>query len=169
MGKERKNPINIFKNLLIKKAGILDFDGMFALIPQFASQYNYDFIEKKHTEKVGPTGNYIESNWYMERKVTYYIKFIIEVEFLVRDMNTVIVELPDGAKKKRNQGRVEVVFNARMQKNYLKNFSEKKGEFSDFLRAVYEKYLAKARLKNYEDKLEDEARDFLDDLKEKLD
>lgn len=169
MGKERKNPINIFKNLLIKKAGILDFDGMLALIPQFASQYNYDFMEKKHSEKTGSTGTYIESNWYMERKVTYYVKFIIEVEFLVRDMSTVIVETPDGEKKKRNQGRVEVVFNTRLQKNYLNNFSEKKGDFSDFLRAVYEKYLAKARLKDYEDKLEAEARDLLDDIKEKLD
>lgn len=169
MGKERKNPVNIFKNLLIKKAGILDFDGMLALIPQFASQYNYDCFEKKHSEKTGSTGTYIESNWYMERKVTYYVKFIIEVEFLVRDMNNVVVEDSDGGKTKKNQGRVEVVFNARMQKNYLKNFSEKKGEFSDFLRAVYEKYLAKQRLKSYEDKLEAEARDLLDDLKEKLD
>ena len=55
-----------------------------------------------------------------------------------------------------------------MQKNYLKNFSDKKGEFSDFLRVIYEKYIGKNRLKNYEDKLEDEARDILEDLKEKL-
>jgi hypothetical protein len=168
MGKERKNPINIFKSLLIKKAGVLDFDGMFALIPEFASQYNYDCVEKKHSEKSGATGTYIESNWYLERKVTYYVKFIIEIEFLVRDMNTVIVEDEDGNKKKRNQGRVEILFNAKMQKNYLKNFSDKKGEFSDFLRVIYEKYIGKNRLKDYEDKLEAEARDLLEDLKEKL-
>lgn len=168
MGKERKNPVNIFKNLLIKKSGILDFDGMLALIPRFASQYNYDCIEKKHSEKTGATGTYIESNWYLERKVTYYVKFIIEIEFLVRDMNNVIVE-ENGRKTKKNHGRVEIVFNSRMQKNYLKNFSEKKGEFSDFLRVIYEKYLAAKRLKEYEDKLEDESRDLIDDLKEKLD
>ena len=103
MGRERKNPINIFKNLLIKKAGVLDFDGMFALIPQFASQYNYDCVEKKHSEKSGATGTYIESNWYMERKVTYYVKFVIEIEFLVRDMNTVVVEDEDGNKKKETR------------------------------------------------------------------
>ncbi|MFA5887853.1 MAG: hypothetical protein WC852_04040 [Candidatus Nanoarchaeia archaeon] len=172
MGKERKNPINIFKNILIKKAGVLDFDGMFALIPDFASQYNYDCVEKKHSEKSGATGTYIESNWYLERKVTYYVKFIIEIEFLVRDMNTVVVEDEDGNKKKRNQGRVEILFNAKMQKNYLNNFKDdsksKQKSFSDFLRVIYEKYIGKKRLKDYEDKLEDEARDILEDLKEKL-
>lgn len=169
MGKERKNPVKIFKNLLIKKSGIIDFDGMFAMLPKWAGQYHYDCIEKKHTEKKGSTGTYIESVWYMERKVTYYIKFIIEIEFVIRDMNNVVVEEPDGTKKKRNEGRFEIVFNSKMEKNYLKNFSEKQGEFSDFLRVIYEKYIGKLRLKSYEDKLEDESRDLLDEIKERLD
>lgn len=168
MGRERKNPISVIKGFVIKKSGIMDYDGMHALIPQFASEYNYDVIEKKHTEKNGSTGAYIESNWYLERKVTYYVKFIIEIEFIVKDLNNVIVEEEDGNKKKKNQCRIEIVFNSKMQKNYLKNFSEKKGVFSDFLRVIYEKYLAKSRLKDYEDKLEAESLDLINDLKEKL-
>ncbi|HII15181.1 MAG TPA: hypothetical protein HA362_02615 [Nanoarchaeota archaeon] len=169
MGKERKNPIGIIKNYVIKKAGILDFGGMFALISEWAGQYHYDCIEKKHSEKAGATGTYIESNWYLERKVSYYVKFIIEIEFLVRDMAPVVVETHDGRKLKRDKGRVEVIFNSRMQKNYLKNFSSRPGEFSDFIRVIYEKYIAKQRLKAYEDKLEDESKDFIEEIRERLD
>ncbi|MFH1065441.1 MAG: hypothetical protein V1734_02970 [Nanoarchaeota archaeon] len=172
MGKERKNPISVIKEFVIKKAGIMDYDGMHALIPLFASEYNYEVIEKKHTEKNGSTGAYIESNWHLERKVTYYVKFIIEIEFLVKDLNTVIVEDEDGDKKKKNQCRIEIVFNSKMEKNYLKTFRDdtksKQKSFSDFLRVIYEKYIAKNTLKDYEDKLEAESLDLINDLKEKL-
>lgn len=168
MGKERKNPIGIIKGYVIKKAGIMDIDGLLSLMRSWAEQYNYDCFEKKHVEKGASTGTYIESNWYMERKVTYYIKFIIEIEFLIKDVNPVVVEMPDGRKLKRSRARIEVLFNSKMEKNYLKKFSSTKGEFSDFLRVIYEKYLAKLRLKEYEDRLEAESNDLLEELKEKI-
>jgi len=165
MGNEKTNPIKVVENFVVKKSGILDFDGMFKAIPEWMDFYKYSPMEKSHTEKKGPTGIYIESSWKGSRKITEYVKFIITVNIFLRDLTDVAVQDDKGNQVKRQKGRVELVFNAKMQKNYKKNISEEKNSFGNFLKSIYEKYIIKDKLEKYEDKLYDETTDFIETLK----
>jgi len=164
MGKERINPLPIVSNFTIKKTGIIDLNGLFAAIPEWFERYNYTFFQKGHSEKVSSTGRYIESVWKGERKVSYYVKYILQLEILARDINDVLVE-DRGKKLKRTRGRIQLVFNSQLEKNYLKTFSETKGTFSYFIKLFYEKYIIRYWLKKHEEKLYFETQDFMETLK----
>ncbi|MBU2589564.1 MAG: hypothetical protein KKA65_03115 [Nanoarchaeota archaeon] len=165
MGSEKFNPVVVVGNFVVKKSGILDFDKLFKAIPKWMKDYNYDPMEKSHSEKKTPTGIYIESSWKGSRKVTEYVKFIITVDVLLRDLTDVAVQDDKGKQVKRQKGRVELVFNAKMEKNYKKNINEDKGSLGNFFKMIYEKYVAKSELEKYEDKLYDETTDFIETLK----
>ncbi len=165
MGKEKKNPITVMGNHVVKKSGILDFDGLFKAIPQWMNQYNFKPMEKSHTEKETSTGIYIESSWKGSRKVTEYVKYEVSVDILLRDLTDVMVQDDEGKQVKRQKGRIELVFNAKMKKNYDKKLSEEKGSFSNFIKTFYEKYVARNTLDKYEDKLKEQMEDFIETLK----
>lgn len=166
MGSEKSNPIIVVGDLVVKKSGILDFDGLFKAIKEWMERYNYEPMEKSHTEKKGSTGIYIESSWKGSRKVTEYVKFIITVDIFLRDLTDVAVQDEEGNQVKRQKGRLELVFNAKMQKNYKKNLSEEKKSFGHFMKMLYEKYIIRDKLDKYEDKLYDEVTDLVETLKE---
>lgn len=125
----------------------------------------YGFAEVKHSEKDTSTGKEIESEWTGSRKVTSYVKYVIGINIVLKDYKEVTVE-QDGKKVKTGLGRLEITFKADMEKNYEKVFSEKKSNFSNLLKELYEKYVAKKRLKDYEDRLENEVRSFYEAVKD---
>lgn len=165
MGKERVNPISVITNSVIKKTGLLDFEEMFKSIPSWFKRYNYEAIEKSRNEKPTSTGINLESSWKATRKVTIYVKFIIEMHIWLRDMTEVMVQMPDGKQVRKNKARIEMVFNAKMEKNYRKHLNDEKGSFSNFLRYLYEKFLARRELEKYEDKLYMETTDLMETMR----
>lgn len=169
MGKEKINPLPIVKSYTVKKAGTMDFAGLFKSIPKWLKQYKYDWRERSHAEKNTSTGKYLESSWKASRKVSFYVKYALQLDILMRDMTEVMVEMPDGKKLKRNKARLQLVFNSKLEKNYDDTFSEKKGSFTNFLKHVYERYIAKAALEKHEDKLFAETNDLIAELKKFLD
>ncbi|MBI4448142.1 hypothetical protein HY643_04120 [Candidatus Woesearchaeota archaeon] len=164
MGKEKKNPIPVVEYLKIKKDGLFDYQELKNILRNWLLKFNYDFLEKKHDEKIMPTGKELVSEWGIMRKVSDYVKFNIEIEIRIRGMTTVMVE----GKGKMNKGWLEILFNANIEKNYMKKFSEEKGTFSHFTKEIYEKYIIKAQLKNYEDKLLYEVTELHNEMKESL-
>lgn len=164
MGKEKKNPLNVVMNFTVKKTGFMDFDGLFAAIRPWFKTYDYDVIEKSHSEKKTATGGYMESIWKGTRKVTYYVKYILTVELFLRDLGEVEVAMPDGSKEKKQKGKLELVFNAKMEKNYLKTFSDTAGSLSNFLKFIYERFIAHNMLENHEKKLHRETMELKDAL-----
>jgi hypothetical protein len=168
MGKEKKNPISVVEQYLVKKHGLFQFEPAFKAISSWFKAHSYEFIEKGHSEKVGSTGRTVESNWVAERKITDYVKFNVKVDVWLRDMTDVAME-KDGKKIKMNRGRIEFIFNADMEKNYAdkygeSKFDEHKGTFSNFLKEIYEKYIIKSKLSGFEDKLYNEVVDLADSI-----
>lgn len=165
MGKEKKNPINVIEKLRIRKKGTFNYKKVHNKVKSFLIKTGYVFAENKHVEKDKSSGKEIESEWSGFRKVTSYIKFNVEISILLKDYKEITIE--EGEEKiKTGLGRLEITFNASMWKNYDKMFSEKKGEFSNLLKELYEKYLVDKKLGDYEDKLEAEILELYEEIKE---
>jgi len=164
MGKEKKNPVKVIEKLRIRKSGTFDYKKIHSKVNSFFLKMGYAFAETKHVEKDKSSGKEIESEWSGSRKVTGYVKFNVGVSILLRDYKEVSVE-EDGKKIKTGLGRLEITFNAVMEKNYGKIFSERTGEFTNLLKDLYEKYLVTKRLSGYEDKLKAEIHGLYNDIK----
>lgn len=162
MGKEKQSKIGVMEGQIIKHKGLFDFDGFLKGIEEWFSLHKYDFFQKAHSQKKTSGGGYLEATWVGSREVTEYVKYTISIDIWLRDLNTVAIE-ENGETKKINKGNLEVTFNSAMEKDYQDYFSSK-GKFGKFIKEVYEKYIAKSKLQNFEDKLFFETKDFYDYL-----
>ena len=69
----------------------------------------------------------------------------------------------EGKKVKTNKGEVEIVFKANIIKDYEKRWEDK--PLWKFLRGIYEKYIIRETIDEFEDDLEDDVKDMIKDLK----
>lgn len=160
MGKEKDLKIHVMSHVL-RKHGIYNFGAAHNAVKTWLRKHKYDFYEKKHYEKE-PKSKYMELIWVAERYVNDYVKFNIKVEIWMRNAKPV-----EGGKM---QGRVEFIFNSDMEKNVdikgVKKFSTaEKGNFMDFIREFYEKYIIKSRLEDLETKLFEETKDLIENIR----
>jgi len=167
MGKEKKNPVKVLENYLIKKIGTFNFEDVLSAVRDWCNTYHYDFIEKKRSEKGTATGKEIYSEFSGSRDVSWYARYHFKVVIWLRNLKTITVE-KDGKKINSNHGHIEINIDTKMEKNYNNSFSKGKGSFGDFLREIYEKYIADDTLKNYEDQLDDESKDLIKRIKKAL-
>lgn len=171
MGKEKINPFKVAEGWRIKKKGLFDLSKLFAIVPAWFDKNKFDFFEKAHDEKINPDGKQIKSEWFARREVNSYVRFIFNVEILVRRCIEVVVE-EDGEKTEKHKGWIEIVINSEMEKNYEKEKRRKflrgeiKGTFDNFMKILYEKTVAKRSLDVTEGKLKTESLELLETLKD---
>jgi hypothetical protein len=170
MGKEKKREIKEIEGLIIKHKGIFDFNGIINEIGSWFNKHKYDWYQKGHSQKPTPDGGYFEGEWVAEKEVTEYVKFKISVLIWLRGLQDIAIE-KDGKTIKMNKGNIEITFNASMVKDYAGTFRNKKGEETEFLkfvRELYEKYVIKSKLSDFEDKVEDEGKDLIEHIRKHL-
>ncbi|MFH0936420.1 MAG: hypothetical protein V1815_01935 [Candidatus Woesearchaeota archaeon] len=167
MGKEKLLQIYVVPPwATIHYNGILNFDKIHSDLRKWFSSHKYFFKEKNMTTKeTGYGKEEVEFEWEAFRKVDDYVKFYIEVHFKVHRLVNVLVE-ENGKKIKKQRGEFFIRFKAYFKKNYNATFS--KQPISEFARQLYEKYLIKRRLLNYEGKLWVETNDLIDHAKDIL-
>ena len=168
MGEEKKNPVKVVEKLRIRTKGTFNYREIHNHIFDWLLKMGYAFAETKHAEKDKSTGREIESEWSAFRKVTGYVKYKITMNIMLKDYKEIVVE-HNGDKIRTGTGKLEIVFNAEMEKNYEKQFSERKSEFTNFLKELYEKYLMKKRLEDLKDKLEKEVFSLYEGVKTLID
>ena len=69
----------------------------------------------------------------------------------------------DGKKTSLQKGEVEIIFKANIIKDYEKRWEDK--PFWKFLRGVYEKYVIRETIDEYEDDIENEAKEMISEFK----
>ncbi|MDO8623355.1 MAG: hypothetical protein Q7R52_03845 [archaeon] len=148
-------------------------DGVF-LFKEFY-KFCYDWIvdnegfllaEKKYAEKISGNSKNIDVEWEGMKKVTDYFRFDIKIVFKV--VNLTEVEITNGNEKiKTNKGSVEIKVTGTLVRDYDGKFE--KNAFQKFLRGVYEKYIIKARVDEFEGKLIGVCTEFLAQAKSYLD
>ncbi len=161
MGKEKKREITVIPNTWIRESGVFDFHRLYEDMGSWFDSNNYEFRERAHGRAVKPEGNEIKLEWVAERKVDSYVKFNFSI--VLEMFRYLEVKIQD-----KIYAKADLNFNIKafFTKDYKKTF---KGPFGEFLRELYEKYLIKGRLINFEGKLWAEGQEFINLMKESLD
>jgi hypothetical protein len=134
----------------IKQAGYFDFKDLYNFIYDLLSHNGYEINEKNYTEKVGGESKDIDIEWECFKKVSDYFKFQLKFSWKIVGMKA--VEVQRGEKKiKTNQGALEIKFSAVLVKDYESRWEE--AAFWKFLRGVYDRYVIRDRIEDYEERI----------------
>ena len=145
-----------------KQTGYWKYQELYDLAFSWLKGNGYKLKEDLYNEKLSSNGKEVIIMWTAEKKVTDYFKFQIKMEWHVLGMKDAEVEI-DGKKVSTNKGEVEIVFKANIIKDYEKRWEDK--PLWKFLRGIYEKYIIRETVDEFEDDLEDEVKEMIRDMK----
>jgi len=153
----------IARGIKVKQVAVFYLDEFYKTMFRWFELNHYDLQEREYRQSVDPKGKHLEIRWYSEKKIDDYIKFIIEIDFLILGLQDIVVEKEGGVKSKTNKGAIEMRFHAYLLKDYEDKWS--KTAFAQFLRAVYDKYIIRNRMETYEDQLSEELQSVIAEAK----
>jgi hypothetical protein len=134
----------------IKQAGLFDFKEFYSFVYDLLNGQEYDISEKKYSEKIVGEAKEIEIKWEATRRISDYFKFMIKLDWFITGMRKVKVKR-EGKEIEMNSGSVEINFKAILVKDYENRWE---GEpFWKFLRGIYDRYVIRSRIEDYEEKL----------------
>ena len=134
-----------------KFTGIFDFKAFYNFVYQWLVDYRYPIIEERsYTEKIKPEGKEVEIHWFARRKISDYFRFLLKVDWLILGMTAVEVQ-KGNIKTKMNKGVIEVKVTGYLEKDYEHRW-EASG-VSKFLRVLYDRYVIRSRVEQYEEKV----------------
>jgi hypothetical protein len=134
----------------IKYTGIWDFKQVYRFLYDWFADNGYKVKEAGYTEKIKADGKEIEIKWVAKKKVSDYFQFQINADWLILGMTETEVQ-KEGAKMKMNKGYLEIMFSATLIKDYEQRWEN--NALLKFLRGVYDRYIIKSRIEDYEDRL----------------
>jgi len=146
----------------LKQTGHWKYKDVYDLAFSWLKDSGYSIQEDLYNEKLSANGKEIIIAWTANKKVTDYFKYQIKIDWHILGMKDVEVEI-DGKKVNTNKGEVEIVFKANIIKDYEKRWEDK--PLWKFLRGIYERYIIRETIDEYEDDLEDELKDMIKDVK----
>jgi hypothetical protein len=147
----------IFKGK-IKNTGVFDFKDFYSFAYDWLRDEGYDVYEKKYSEKVSGDSKQLEIEWDADREVSDYFKFRINMYWLIMGMKSVEVQ-KEGQKIKMESGTVEIKFKSILVKDYEDRWENH--PFWKFLRGIYERYIIKSRIEEYQIKVLEETEELI--------
>lgn len=151
----------IFESKVVHQ-GIFDFKETYGFAYKWLVDEGYLITEKKYSEKVRPDGKEVEIEWVVWRKISDYFKFYATIRWRIFRMTSVEVE-KNGVKVKMENGQPEIKIQGYLERDYEKKWEGR--AFRKFLRGVYDRYIIKHRIEQYEAKLFSELDEFATQLK----
>jgi len=142
----------------IKQAGIFNFKELYEFIYDSLMSENYDVFENKYVEKVSGDSKDVEIDWKATKEISDYFKFEIKADWLILGMKKVKVQ-KEGKEVSMDSGTLEIKFTATLQKDYENRWEG--SAFKKFLRGIYDKYIIKSRVEDYELKLFQEINELI--------
>ncbi len=134
----------------LKYTGLFEFKELYKFVHDWFSSYNYIVIEKKYEEKISGEGKDLEIEWMCLRKISDYFRFQVDIRFRITNMSTVEIQ-KGNMKAKMNKALVEVIVKGILQKDYEHRWE--RSPIAKFLRGVYDRYIIRSRIEDYEDKI----------------
>ncbi len=146
----------------IKQGGIFHFKDFYSFMYDWIISEGYDLTEKKYSEKVVGDAKEIEIIWQTYKKVSDYFRFQFEIRWIILGMKDVEVQR-EGKKIKMNSGTLEVSFKAVLEKDYEHRWEDK--PMFKFLRGIYDRYIIRNRIDEYEQNVVNELLELIDQSK----
>jgi hypothetical protein len=144
----------IIDNLAINYEGLFNAKEYFKFLDSFFAEKNYDKREGLNMEKVESSGKYVEQEIEPYKKLSDYAKLVIRVNTKMFNVKEVEVE-KDGHKLTLNQGRVAILIDGILQTDYENRWSSV--PFYIFIRTMYDKFVYKSYIDQFEGKLNEEV------------
>ncbi len=155
----------LLQDFKLKQDSIFDLTELYKLMFRWFENNGYAFHEKEYQDQDTPGGKQLTVFWVAEKMIDAYIKFVIEVNYLVLGMTKVEIERA-GTKVSTNKGSIEFRISAYLLKDYDNKWSST--PFMKRVRKIYDYYLIKERIERLEgdliidyQALVDEIRSFL--------
>lgn len=153
----------IVPSVKVKDRSIFSLEELYKLLYRWFELRRYIFQEQEYRdEDMGGGKKHLEIKWYAERKIDDYFKFVIEVNFLILDLEKVEIER-EGLKVATNRGEIEMRVKAYILKDYDNKWEN--SAIMRFLREFYDKRLIRLRIEGYEGELYEETYKLLDEVK----
>lgn len=146
----------------INQTGIFSFKDFYSFTYDWLKEENYDVFEKKYTEKVKGDSKDVEITWSAEREISDYFKFVITIDWVIIGMKSVDVQ-KEGKKIKMDSATLGLRFKAILVKDYEDRWENY--PLWKFMRGLYEKYIIKNRVDQYQIKLLEELEEFISQCK----
>jgi len=146
----------------LKRDGIFDFKETYKFIYRWLNEENYDISEDKYQETVAGDAKDIEIKWTATKKISDYFKFEIVLSWRILRLVNVEAE-KDGRKLKMNKGSFELKVKGTVIKDYEGRWENRPA--MKFLRGVYDRYVIRGRIEQYEDKLIKDVNDLIEETK----
>lgn len=147
----------------IERFGIYDMSLLYKRIKDWFDENNYIYMEKENTTNVKDKGVELKLAMIGDRKVTDYFKFVIDVRFLVVEMQKVKVK-----DKELDKGHLLMFLKAELYYDYRNTWS--KNKFSKLLRFVYNNFIIRKKIVDvYAPALKYEADELFNDMKDVMD
>ena len=147
---------------IVKQVGIFNFKDLYNFCYQWFLDEGYLLSEDRYEEKMSDAGKEVKIKWTARKKVTDYFQNEIEMKWHILYMTD--VEIERGKKKeKTNKGEVRFDIKADLVKDYELKWEDKPA--LRFLRGVYDKYIIRSTIDEYEDRLFDRVNSLISEVK----
>jgi len=146
----------------IKNTGIFSFKDFYSFIYDWLREEGYDVYERSYNEKISGDTKEIEIKWEADKEVSDYFKFRITLDWMIVGLKTVEVQR-ENKKIKMDSGGVELRFRAILIKDYEDRWEN--SPFWKFMRGVYERYVIRSRIEEYQVKILEEVEELISQCK----
>jgi len=134
----------------VKQKGIFNFKDFYEFLYDYLTDESYDVFENKYTEKIEGDAKGLEIDWVCEKVISDYFKFEIRAYWIILGMKKVKVK-KDGREISMDSGTLEVKYTATLVKDHENRWEN--NPFFKFFRGVYDRYIIRTRIDDYEGKL----------------
>ena len=149
----------------IKQKGIYNFKDIYEFLYDYLGEENYDLAEVKYVEKVNGDTKDVEIIWVATKEVSDYFKFEVTATWGILGMKKVKVK-KNGQEVTMDSGTLEIKFVASIVKDYENRWEN--NAFLKFIRGIYDRYIIRSRIDDYEGKLWDEINEIIAQAKSHL-
>jgi hypothetical protein len=146
----------------IKQKGYWNFTELYNFCFNWLEDEGYSLKEKEYTEKATPAGKEIVIRWEAKKGVTDYFDNVIEVNWKILGMKDAEIER-EGRKESTNKGEVKVDIKANLVRDKENQWENK--PLWRVLRGIYEKYIIRTTVNEYEDRLEKKVKKYVSEIK----
>ncbi len=144
--------------LKVSYTGTFDFDGLYKTLYQWFKKYGYNFRESDYKEYKEGGGKRLQVKWGAKRKVSDYVKYVIEVGLQIDKMQDVAVK-----NRKRINGELSITITGFIEKDYEETWS--RTSFLKFLREAYDAFVMGNRMQAMQDELLKDLQAFRTEVK----
>lgn len=144
----------------LKQSGIFSFSEFYEFLYDTLMDENFEVFETRYAEiKKGTDSKNVEINWNAEKAIpgSNYFKFVIGVRWLILGLKKTKVRRGE-QEVTMDSGTIDIDFTADLIKDPNDKWDD---SFFKFLKKIYEKFIIKNRIEDYEEKLFEEINDIL--------